>query len=204
MRPIVRKGEFYPRLVEGVADKYAEREFHIPDENSEFEKKPSDQNKKSEIIYKYKKGEKTRFNSHGIRTSVFIIKNPANLDGVHIVSRGIIDSDGNLYVINDASLTHTEILDKLNELGLVKYVDRWWKKVPSDFVTVQRVLKKNAFHIGDSNDIVNPEVEKKTRVEWKMPPIREAKKLFIPFFEKAKQKNPQYQFYTKTFREIYR
>lgn len=175
--------KMYPRLFEDLADKYAERQFYIPNEHDEFEKAYASENIKDEIVYEYKNGEKLRYNT--IRGKNYIIKNPTSLENIDSTARGIIDEEGNLYVIYDSYLTHNEILDTLDKLDLVQTIEGWWRIPPTKFVSVQRVYNENAFHIGES-----------------YLTVKAYKKLFSPFFEKAKQKNPQFKFYNKTFREL--
>lgn len=207
MKILVKKGEFYPRLIEGVADKYAEREFHIPDEDTKFEKKYNTQNieatQKDKIVYEYKIGEKVQYEI--IREKTLIIKNPSTLNNMHGAARAVIDKEGNLYVCSDLVVTHTEIIKTLVKIGLLEEDDLWWWKIPAKFATIQRVFdSKNEFFIGPSNHTVSDEIDEETRKKYNMPTIKESKKYFALFFKKAKQKNPQYKFLLKSFNELYR
>lgn len=160
---------------EGVADKYAEKAFHIPDEQTQFN--ISYQNRKSGGGVARVKG-------------VTILKNPETLENFPKGIRGVIDKEGNLYIATDiASVIHVDILQALKEKGLIKSKPTGWEvmeETPNiDFITVQRIWDKNKFAIGESYVLPRPKYEEERK---------EALKFFEPFLEKAKKINPQYDF----------
>lgn len=160
---------------EGVADKYAEKAFHIPDKQTQFN--ISYQNRKSGGGVARVKG-------------VTILKNPETLENFPKGIRGVIDKEGNLYIATDiASVIHVDILQALKEKGLIKSKPTGWEvmeETPNiDFITVQRIWDKNKFAIGESYVLPRPKYEEERK---------EALKFFEPFLEKAKKINPQYDF----------
>ena len=75
-----------------------------------------------------------------------------------------------------------DILDKLN---LVNYVDDWYVKSPTEFITIQRIYNENLFVIGESYMNFHDVKSKKYKI---VEPI------FQEFLDKAKIKNPYINF----------
>jgi len=166
------------RIEEGVADKYAEKRFGIPDEESEFEKEyqQSISGKSSSKIGEVKGRP--------------LVKNPKNLSSFPPGSRGVITKDGNLYLVADVeNVIHVDILNTLKKLGIINTKTRGWEN-PEDldkfeYVTVQRVFNKPAFAIGESYALPKPKREEERK---------KALLFFKPYFEAAKKKNPKFEF----------
>jgi len=185
---------FYPKLKEGVADKYAEKEFHIPDSDTEF-----DITHKSEEV-KEREKDKIVFEYKGLRT--FIIKNPTSLRGICEDARAVIDKMGNLFVLNINIGTHTNIIGNLVHTGEIEDHDTWWwLKLPINFVTIQRVGKAK-FVLGESNEPMFPEMDKDKRERWDLPPYEECISFYQEFIDKAQSANPQYEFINKTYKQL--
>lgn len=112
-------GDFYreftkdKNFMEGVADKYAEKAFNIPDQNriagvhAGNAADISDDNKPLRIY----SGDKNNPNT-------YVYKNPMNLRGFEGGARAIADEDGNLYVAKTEDFnTHGEMGVKLGLVG---------------------------------------------------------------------------------------
>ena len=153
---------------EGVADKYAEREFNIPDQNSVSDVKA--------MSYMQREMEKPI----AIVNSSNIYKNPKSLANFDKDVRAIIDSDGNLYVMQkDIEVMHGGMG---RAIGFNSYV--YDKK--DEFGLLHRVDNTNSFGLGDtgaSNMYSNPEA-------------------ILNLLKKAKRKNPQYDFYREYFKDV--
>ncbi len=160
-------------LLEDVGAKYAERRFNIEPNFSDFDKKyrrmlnSYDQ----EIAYRDQRG-------------VIIIKNPKTLDNFGSYVRGVIDLKGNLFIEQEPLLTHNPLLRILEKIGVIKYLEAWHRKIPTNFLTVQRLRDTNTIKVGESVEATNKNNE--FHVE-SMPLIRD-------FLAKAKLKNPEIDF----------
>ena len=171
--------------IEGVGDKYLERRHGMKPEFDDFEKDFKSQKNRED-------GEKIVYKDE----NVTIIKNPNTLDNIGQYVRGVIDKEGNLYIEESANVVHNVILDKLDKLGLINFVERWDKKLPTEFITVQRLGSSTAFFLGESNVMMkDPEDRFDEDPYWKdVPKIEEGKPVFEEFLRRAKQKNPKYDF----------
>jgi hypothetical protein len=165
-------------VAEGVADKYAEREFNIPDENSVSDVQASsyiqrELEKPIAIAKEYEDGS-------GSAKSSDIYKNPKSLANFDKDVRAIIDSDGNLYVmLKDIEVMHGRMG---KAIGFNSYV--YDKK--NEFGLLHRVGNTNSFGLGDtgaSHMYSNPED-------------------VLNLLKKAKRKNPRYSFYQEYFRDV--
>lgn len=164
---------------EGIGDKYAEK-FGVDPEFSEFEKQyASKQNvEREEVIYSDKE--------------VTLIKNPKSLENIGSNVRGIVDKNGNLFVEQEVSIVHDEILELLNKLRLVKYIVGWHKKIPTEFITVQRYYDTNLFYLGESNEMMQPDDDRFE--DHVAASYEESKPVFQQFIHRAKLKNPKIDF----------
>jgi len=184
------KESFYPRLFEDGLDAARERMFNMHSAPQKGHRSTKD---KQEIVGKVS----------GAYGPTNIIKNPKTLKGIDDDSRGVIDKEGNLYVLESNVSTHTEMINVLEKNGLIKNVDKWWKKIPTNFVTIQRIWGEDKFAIGESNEVLlknyNGPAERK---RWNMPSIREARKTFMPFILAAREKHPNFKFYEYVLDEI--
>jgi hypothetical protein len=177
--------ESLEELLEGVADKYAERKWGIPDEIGNFD---DDFTRKSSG------------NSVGKAKGFDIIKNPKSLSGFPQGSRGVITKEGDLYVVADVShVIHTDILEELRNKGIVSFKPTGWEdptETPNiDFITVQRVWNKPVFAIGESYYLPKA----------KYPEERaKALQFFEPFLNEARKKNPDLKFINEQIRRVAR
>lgn len=168
-----------PKFIEeGVTNKYLEKKYGIEPEFSDFENKYNNkqsQDNNENIIYK--------------RGNFIIIKNPKTLNNIWPNARGVIDKEGNIYIQNTTVIVHDTILQILNKLSLIKYIEHWAVTLPTEFVTIQRKENTNTFVLGDSNYLMtNHEYNKY------MPSIDEATPIYQQFLYRAKLKNPKYSF----------
>jgi len=161
------------KLVEGVGDKYASKEFAIPDENQDED-------------YSISALKALGYDIVGIVKDYPIFKNPKSLEIFPAGSRGVITNKGDLYLIPDAmNIIHENILKILDKNGIIsKFVPQWENVLEGplpDFVSVQRVWNKNIFGLSNSYTI------KKFNMDEILPK-------FEPFIEAANEKNPQFEF----------
>jgi len=164
---------------EGVADKYAAQKFGIQDPDDEFEKD-------------FKAHQVSKQNSEV--TSIKgkpVYKNPKDLKNMVPGARGVIMPNGDLYVVNDAfDVIHTDLLNALAKKGIVKHGTTGWDDPATldkfQFATVQRLWNKSAFCVGESYIVPK---------KFKDPEgFEKVMKLFRPYLDAAKEKNPQYKF----------
>jgi len=185
---------------EGVADKYTRQDPHlsrVPVEHEDFERgyeeKEAEGKQKEDrdkIVYK-------------VSNHVYVMKNPTSLEKFSPDSRAIVNKNGDLYVTTYNVMTHDEMARRLEKLGELKYQDKWWQKSPTEFITIQRMYKENKFVLGESNEAIMYYVDASRRAIYNMPDtVESAKKAFIPFLEKAKKVNPQYQFIDKSLDDL--
>lgn len=174
----------YQDFDEGVGDKYLEKKHGFKPEFSDFEQQYN--------THKNREGEKIVYSDD----SITIIRNPKTLANIGAEVRGVIDKNGNLYVEEHTGNVHAAIIDILDKLNLLIDVNYWHKKLPTEFITVQRLGNSNAFFLGESNVLMrNPDDRFNADPYWRgLPTYEEAKPEFEKFLIKAKRKNPQYDF----------
>lgn len=164
-------------LSEGVADKYAEREFGIPDRDNILDKRHTEILKGKPVVTI--KG--YRVNLGYIDSGVF--QNPKNLDSFDSDVRAISDVNGDLYVLHDGiSVNHKQIGNALYEKGIISDSNIYFLSHRSDevkYITLLRVGKTNEFIISDSM------YDRYTDDQLKQLEI---------LFKRVKRKNPQYTF----------
>lgn len=175
----------YDDFDEGVGDKYLEKKHGFKPEFDDFDKKyQSHQNMENgeKIVYK--------------DNYTTIIRNPKTLKNIGPNVRGIIDKHGNLYVEEQPNVIHNVMLHRLNDVGLINYITGWHKKIPTEFITVQRLSNTNVFYLGESNEILSNRIDRSSNMEyWKDTPTpEEVRPAFKEFLRKAKQKNPNIDF----------
>ena len=160
-----------PELKEGVGDKYVEKKFHIPDEETEFEKQWQGE---------LQKNVEKPFKSNG---KLDVYKNPSSLKHFDNSVRAIADENGDLYVAQqDLPFSHAELAQFI---GLVKeYRDYWFmvEKLPA----LHRRGNTNTFGLSDSS------VKNIKRSEDNRNKVRD-------IFSKTKQKNPEFDFTLKYY-----
>ena len=158
---------------DGVGDKYAEK-FGVKPEFTDFDKKYMEKKsvEQNQVLY----------NKHNL----VIIKNPVDLKNIGSSVRGIIDSEGNLYLEQRSVGIHQELVDKLQKLGLVKmgYIYSVGETLPSEYISVQRFGDSNKIVIGEANH----QMRQYTRLYDKAVPV------FQKFIDAAKRKNPNIEF----------
>jgi hypothetical protein len=183
---------FYPKLFEGVADKYAEKEFHIINPDTEFERKYKTkqiiEEEKDKIIYKSKNYK-----------DYIIVKNPTTLKNFDDNVRGVISQNGDLYFENKEYNVHDPILQILKNKKEIKYVTNWHLKLPTKFLTVQRANGTNYITCGESNEPLrtkNDKVEEcKLTRETSLP-------VYKKFMTVVAEKNPQFTFYPDLLKNL--
>ena len=168
---------------EGVADKYAEKEFHMKPEFDDFDQKEKD-------IQVRKAGDEVVYNERGLK----LIKNPKSINSLGSDVRGVIDTEGNLYMEQVGNKIHVDLIDALVDLNLINDDDYWHVRAPRNFLTVQRLDDENLILIGESN---RPMLPDSVRVygDWRDIPKREdVYYKYQEFLDKAKRKNPNINF----------
>jgi len=84
-----------------------------------------------------------------------VYKNPKNLNGFSNDTRGILMSNGDLYLAQNYMTLHDNILDLLAEHGIVSYGSKFGyaENYPKDFVAVVRVGNSNTFGQSTAYDV---------------------------------------------------
>lgn len=181
-------------IVEGVADKYAESEFHIPDYEKEYEKKYS--------AKQLKESDKDKI-VHYFSKSTFIIKNPTSLKNISDKARAVISKNGDLYVLNINVVVHSVMIEELVKEHEIEDQEHWWFQVPKNLLTIQRLEGKNEFVIGESNEPMTPSIGKTRREKFNMvKTVDEARPFYQAFIDIAQRKHPQYIFHNMTYDEL--
>ena len=177
IKRIIRKAINEMLNREGVADKYLDNKFIIPDEEKEFEKK----------YMMYKTSKDNVFFSKG---DWKIIKNPVSLESFGPNVRGVITEKGDLYIENFSEGIHHDIIKLLFKKGIIsgKFTKSWSKNTPFEnhFLTVQRKNNSNVIAVGESNKRMYKESE------WEL-----LKSEIDVFINKAKEKNQNIVFTNK-------
>lgn len=172
---------------EGVGDKYAEKRGVKP-EFSDFE----DQFKSYQNIQN-----KEEIIRHPETT---IIKNPTTLKNIGPHVRGVVDTEGNLYVEEKSrpGVIHETLLKILDFKGLVPYQHNWDEEIPQNYITVKRHEDSNTFILGESNVLMRGEEYRQFPNEqdfWENAPSREkVKPHFQKFIDRANNKHKNYNF----------
>jgi tRNA nucleotidyltransferase/poly(A) polymerase len=163
---------------EGVADVYAEKQFGIPNPNTEFEKNYQDLQK----IQKQKNIEKP---FGYVDDDVPVYKNPKSLENFSDDNvRAIGDKNGNLYVaVLDGNFVHGKMG---YEAGIVSSSMSVYDL--NYFVGLHRIGDSNDFGLSDS-----------TESEFHGSDGQINRKKVIDMLHKIKQKNPQYNFYLEYY-----
>jgi hypothetical protein len=176
-------------IEEGVGNEYLHNKFGIEKPHADFERKYNaikNIENKEEII--------TGHSSTG--KEIEVIKNPKTLAHIPSYARGVIDNGGNIYVSTNAmdGSIHTDILDVLNSKNIVSLTPNWWNLLPTNFISIQRHGNANEFVIGESHTPMYLFIDRESE---KLPSLEEAMPAFQSFLDKAKAKNPQYEFTNK-------
>ena len=112
-----------------------------------------------------------------------IHKNPGIL--LFTNSRGIVLSNGDLYITSDPYMIHSSLMTKVNRIDSVGLDVRGdWHMYPRQYgvITVQQKGHEDNMYIGESNDMKKMDLDK----EW-----------ILNVFKKAKEKNPHIDFIYK-------
>jgi hypothetical protein len=168
---------------ESVADKYIQQDpqlSNVPREFDDFEKyyreKEQKEEQNGEIIYE--------------DNNLKIIKNPQTFHGIGNNVRGVISSNGDLYVEEESTAIHNDILSVLKSKGIVPPTTSklWGGQLPqqSGFLTVQRYKDTNIMAIGESNRLIY------AKDDW-----NKYIKYYDIFLNKAQSKIPKIQFTNK-------
>lgn len=156
------------KQLEGVADKYAQREFNIPDTTNKY-------------INEYEDDEPFGYVS-GIgftgKFSTPVYKNPKSLNNFEPNVRVIVDIDGNLYVAKeDNPFSHYEMSKEIKLTNNYIYED-------PNFLLLNRIEDTNDFGFSSSGY---------RRIEGKSK--SNIDKIIIDILKKAKKKNSNFDFY---------
>ncbi len=162
---------------EGVADKYAERHFHMPDTVASMDVKAGagvqrDEDKPVAYV-------KNAMLPHNVP----IYKNPRSLRNFDMEVRAIGDPMGNIYVAQRRGIfVHGEMAVSL---GFYKD-DMDAYRNPGRYLLLQRIEKKEAFGLNDTSS---------DRIQGNEKNYRE----IVLLMKKAKAVNPQFDFYPEPF-----
>jgi hypothetical protein len=174
---------FQDFIKEAAGEKNAEykyQKYGIEPEFSSFEKQYGAQQlrqNKDEIIY-----EEGRWK---------LIKNPTTLQNIGASARGVIVSNGDLYIESyGGEKIHHDILSILGQKGILPTVPKknWVSQLPqqSGFLTVQRYKNTPYIAIGESNKLIYNELDYNQQIKY-----------YDEFLNKAKAKNPNITFVNK-------
>lgn len=168
---------------EGVADKFAEKQFHIPNPNTAM-----DVRAKAGI---QKDIDKPYVYIQDNNENIPIFKNPKSLRNFDDNIRAIIDEQGNLYVAQkDGYFNHGEMGNTLfpQEGRWTGGMNGVYAKF-NKYIMLHRVDNTNKFGLADSSsDFVD-----RSNVD---------KKIIEKLLLKTKQVNPQFNFYVKYYKYI--
>jgi hypothetical protein len=165
---------------EGVADKYAERQFNIPDPNVQQDIQAKGEIQK-DVEKPYAKVDNTP-----------IYKNPRSLENFGANVRAIADYKGDLYVAQeDSSFNHGKMGNVLFPgEGVWQFGFGGVYENLNKYALLQRIADSNDFGLSDiSNDYVQKDEDQRESGE----------KILL----KTKQKNPQYNFHNEYYDDVY-
>ena len=177
--------KFYPKyftsyepvdpIEEGVGDKYAEKKFNIPNEEDKFERvyqselQKNMENPFGTILSKISYDDK-------LLSNIPVYKNPKSLAKFDRSVRGIIDSNGNLYLsFIDGNFNHGYMA---KEIGFAKNDTRIYDE-PKSYVLVLRIGTTNSFGLSDSSDDASINYSRE----------------ILEILQKCKKINPQFNFF---------
>ena len=170
---------YYSMFNEDVGDKYLKRKYNMKGEFDDFETKyrKSLSSKEYETIHS--------------ENNWSLYKNPNSLNNLGENVRGVILSNGDLYIESvSGEKIHNDILKILFDKGIIneKPKKNWGRKIPqeSGFLTVQRYKSSPYIAIGESNRyIYDDDVYDKY------------KNYYQKYLDLAKTKNPNIKFINK-------
>ena len=144
--------------------------------------------------------------------NVTILKNPQSLEYVEPGVRGVIDSQGNLYIEQDNQLIHVDILNILGKLGAIKYDEAFMgfntSTMPEYFITVIRLGRSKSFYLGQESGPMIPDDKKwdmyERDVVENMPTVEQARPIYQKFLNAAQGKNPGYKFINEIIGYMYK
>lgn len=134
------------------------------------------------------------------REDLEIFVNPSRKELNECHSRGIIDTDGNLYVVSSdySEVIHSHILEALTKIDNKRFPDQDSSsyygdekdKGPIKGITVERGYNSNKFYVGESASYW-------FRTKHESPKTLKLIKETAKLFKKAKKKNPGLDFILK-------
>ncbi|MFA5153703.1 MAG: ankyrin repeat domain-containing protein [Clostridia bacterium] len=169
--------KYYPQLFnEGVADKYAEKEFYIPDENISQEKRFKKEIKEERpIAYVDDKYEE--------RIPIYL--NPKNLNDYDKNVRAIGDKNGNLFIaFLDYPFNHRRMANALNKANLITLKPVYNEggsgvyAEPENFILLNRCEFTNKFILSDSYEWVDETFELLDALRKKNPQFKFSKSYY--------------------------
>jgi hypothetical protein len=173
--------EVIQSIVDGVADKYAEKQFGIPD-NTKI-------NSPGEKPFMTMTIETPAWLDGGKTEQIPVYMNPRSLQDFQSDVRAISDNNGNLYVAQlDGNFVHGQMA---RELGLTQDDGVGMKlyQQMNNFQLLHRVGDDNSFGLADSAAGYTRQDEN-------------SKKNSIALLRKVKSRNPQYEYYPEYYRNV--
>ncbi len=134
-----------------------------------------------------------------------VIVNPSSINNIPPEARGLIDVLGNLYFSIGYPVTHSVLINFLEEQDIIEQDKQWNVHIPEDFLTVQRFKDTNIIAVGESNLFAYPIGSKYHNNAYKFRSFTEKDKndTIEYFFKKAKLKNPLFKYVNKVIDYLY-
>lgn len=194
------------KLVEGVADKYAEKEFHIPQEYEKFEKTHSQEEIKQSGAEEIGIITQSMIGNKPLRIPVKVFKNPKSFKNFGIGVRGVIMQNGDLYLASSADVIHYDILALMEEKNIIPDgAGKGWEDMNKrDFLTVQRVALFDVIAIGESYIFEKPIGDTQEEKQKAIQKRKDEISVFLPFLKAARTKNPQFEYAEEQFAYVLR
>jgi tRNA nucleotidyltransferase/poly(A) polymerase/2'-5' RNA ligase len=170
-------------MLEGVADRYAEKTFNIPDPNTQNDVQAMGDIQKSveEPI-----GYVTPYSSNDSAKEVPIYLNPKSLTNFADNVRVIVNDKGDLYIAQEDGRFNHGMMAKA--LGLFASDNGIYNDM-DEYQLLHRVDNTNAFGLGDTaEDYIERKYENRVYL--------------LNILRQAKRKNPQYDFYNEYYANI--
>ena len=173
-------------LGEGIADRYAEKAFNIPNPNAEKDVQAGGEIQKTleePISYVTKD-----VNGKIAAVNMPIYENPKSLANFGESTRAIVDLDGNLFVVQrNGWFNHG---DMAQALGFTEFDDGIYENM-EEYQLLNRIDSSNSFGLADSSAEFAED-------EYNNNNIKVVNKIL----RAAKRKNPQYDFYNQYFSRV--
>ena len=167
-------------MSEGVADKYAEKAFNIPDSTADQNLRASAEVQKAEVkpIAILKKG------------NVSVFENPKSLENFGPNTRAIVDKEGNIFVAQkNGQFNHGNLA---TALGIVDFEDSiYTNEFMEDYQLLLRVGSSNQFGLSDASEDFARNSEDYESID-----------VVKYILGQAKSRNPQYDFIPRYYQDV--